>query len=48
MDMPEKLSGLSICTGIGGLELALDEWIHPVAYCERYPYAQGIILWGFD
>jgi DNA (cytosine-5)-methyltransferase 1 len=39
-----KLSGISICTGAGGLDLALERWVKPVAYCEIDPYAQGVIL----
>lgn len=38
------LNGLSLFTGIGGLDLALQEWVKPVLYCEIERYAQGVIL----
>lgn len=38
------LNGLSLFSGIGGIDLALSEWVRPVLYCEREPYAQGVIL----
>lgn len=33
------LNGLSLFTGIGGIDLALSEWVRPVAYCEIEQYA---------
>jgi DNA (cytosine-5)-methyltransferase 1 len=40
----EKLSGLDLFSGIGGIGLALDEWVRVVAYCERDKYAQSVLL----
>lgn len=38
------LSGLSLFTGIGGLDIALSEWVRPVAYCEIDTYAAGVLF----
>lgn len=38
------LNGLDLFSGIGGITLALKEWVRPVAYCENDRYAQGVIL----
>lgn len=38
------LNGLDLFSGIGGLTVALEPWIRPVAYCERERYAQGVLL----
>lgn len=38
------LIGLSLFTGIGGLDVALSEYVRPIAYCEIDPYCQGILL----
>lgn len=38
------LNGLDLFSGIGGLTLALSEWVRPVAYCEIEPYAQSVLL----
>jgi len=38
------LHGLDLFTGIGGLTLALSEWVNPVAYCENDRYAQSVLL----
>lgn len=38
------LNGLDIFTGIGGITLALSPWVSPVAYCERDPFCQSVIL----
>jgi DNA (cytosine-5)-methyltransferase 1 len=38
------LNGLSLFTGIGGLDVALSEWVRPLAYCEIDPYCQGVLL----
>lgn len=40
----ERLKGLSLFSGIGGLELGLSQWVRPIAYCEADPYAQGVLL----
>jgi DNA (cytosine-5)-methyltransferase 1 len=38
------LNGLDLFSGIGGLALALDAWVRPLAYCEIDPYCQGVLL----
>lgn len=38
------LRGLDLFSGIGGLTLALSEWVRPVAYCEIERYAQAVLL----
>lgn len=38
------INGLDIFTGIGGLSLALREYVQPIAYCEIDPYCQAILL----
>lgn len=38
------LNGLDLFSGIGGITLALSEWVRPVAYCENDPYAQSVLL----
>lgn len=38
------LNGLDLFSGIGGLSLALQPWVLPVAYCENDRYAQSILL----
>jgi len=38
------LNGLSLFSGIGGLDVALSEWVRPVAYSEIDPYCQAVLL----
>src|SRR5690606_467020 len=38
------LYGLDLFTGIGGLTLALQDWVTPIAYCEREPYVVAWLL----
>ncbi len=38
------LNGLDLFSGIGGLSLALSQWVRPIAYCESDRYAQSVIL----
>jgi DNA (cytosine-5)-methyltransferase 1 len=38
------LNGLDLFSGIGGITIALREWVRPVCYCEIEPYAQGVLL----
>lgn len=38
------LNGLDLFSGIGGISIALNEWVKPVAYCEIDPYCQGVLL----
>lgn len=40
----ERLNGLDLFSGYGGLTLALKKWVRPVAYCEIEPYAQAVLL----
>jgi DNA (cytosine-5)-methyltransferase 1 len=38
------LYGLDLFSGIGGITLALQSWIRPIAYCEIEPYCQSVLL----
>lgn len=38
------LNGLDLFSGIGGMSVALEPWVRTVAYCEREPAAQRILL----
>lgn len=38
------LNGLDLFSGIGGLTLALSEWVRPVAYCEIERYAAAVLF----
>ena len=38
------LNGLSLFSGIGGIDVALSEWVRPIAYCEIDPYCQGVLF----
>jgi DNA (cytosine-5)-methyltransferase 1 len=38
------MNGLSLFSGIGGIDVALSEYVRPVAYCEIDPYCQGVLL----
>lgn len=38
------LNGLDLFSGIGGITLALSEWVRPVAYCEIDIYAAGVLF----
>ncbi len=38
------LYGLSLFSGIGGIDLALSEWVTPILYCERERFAQALLL----
>ncbi len=38
------LNGLDLFSGIGGMSVALRQWIKPIAYCEIDPYCQGVLL----
>lgn len=40
---PGKLRGLSLFSGIGGLDLGLSEWVVPVGYSEKDLYAQAVL-----
>ena len=38
------LNGLDLFSGIGGLSIALRDWVQPIAYCEIDLYCQGVLL----
>lgn len=38
------LNGLDLFSGIGGISLALKEWVRPIAYCEIDSYCQSVLL----
>jgi DNA (cytosine-5)-methyltransferase 1 len=38
------LNGLDLFSGIGGITIALSEWVKPVAYCEIDRYCQAVLL----
>lgn len=38
------MNGLSLFSGIGGLDVALSDWVRPIAYCEIDPYCQAVLL----
>lgn len=38
------INGLDLFSGIGGITLALSEWVRPIAYCEIDRYVQGVLL----
>lgn len=38
------LNGLGLFEGIGGLSIALSNWVCPIAVCEIDPYCQGVLL----
>lgn len=46
--MSDMLNGLDLFSGIGGISIALSEWVRPVAYCEIDPYCRGVLLSGIS
>lgn len=40
----EKMKGISLFSGIGGLDLALKEWVTTTAYCEIDSFCQAVLL----
>jgi len=38
------LNGLDLFTGIGGITIAISDWVRPITYCEIDKYAQSIII----
>ena len=36
--------GLDLFSGIGGITIALSEWVQPIAYCEADRYCQAVLL----
>jgi DNA (cytosine-5)-methyltransferase 1 len=43
MALLNKLSGLSLFSGIGGIEKALEDWVETVHYCEINPYCVRLL-----
>lgn len=39
-----KINGLDLFSGIGGISLAIGEWVQTIAYCEQDRYAQAVLL----
>ncbi len=44
MNSGGKLNGLDVFSGIGGITLALESYVRPIAYCENDTYAQAVLL----
>ena len=42
--MGNKLNGLDLFSGIGGLSLALEPWVETKVYCENDRHAQAVLL----
>src|ERR1700678_3480088 len=38
------MNGLSLFSGIGGIDVALSEYVRPIGYCEIDPFCQGVLL----
>jgi DNA (cytosine-5)-methyltransferase 1 len=38
------LNALDLFTGLGGITIALSDWVRPVAYCEIDKYCQSVLL----
>lgn len=38
------LNGLDLFSGIGGISLALESWVRPVAYCEVDTFCRNVLL----
>ena len=38
------MNGLDLFSGLGGISLALRDYVRPVAYCEIEPYCQSVLL----
>lgn len=38
------MNGLSLFSGIGGIDVALSGYVRPIAYCEIDPYCQAVLL----
>jgi DNA (cytosine-5)-methyltransferase 1 len=36
--------GLDLFSGIGGITVALEPWVRPIAYCENDRYCQAVLL----
>lgn len=38
------INGLDLFSGIGGITIAVSEWVRPVAYCEIDEFAQAVLV----
>jgi DNA (cytosine-5)-methyltransferase 1 len=38
------LNGLDLFSGVGGISIALSDWVCPIAFCEIDIYCQGVLL----
>lgn len=38
------LNGLDLFSGIGGMSIALQDYVYPIAFCEIDSYCQGVLL----
>ena len=43
-DTLKVLNGLDLFSGIGGISIALQEWVKPITYCESDAYCQAVLL----
>lgn len=44
LDLSNRINGLSLFSGIGGIDYALKDHVRPIAYCEIDRYCQGVLL----
>ena len=44
MDFSSQINGLSLFSGIGGIDVALRDYVKTIAYCEIEPYCQAVLL----
>jgi DNA (cytosine-5)-methyltransferase 1 len=40
----ERMLGIGMFEGIGGISLALERYVRSIAYCENEPFAQAVLL----
>ena len=40
----DLLKGLDLFSGVGGISMAISEFVRTMAYCEIEPYCQGVLL----
>jgi len=40
----KTMNGISLFSGIGGIDVALSPWVRTVFYCEIDPYCQSVLL----
>jgi len=40
----DRIRGLSLFSGIGGIDIALSPWVRTVAYCEIDQYSQATLM----